>query len=38
MLVKGGSIVALVTPMTSDNAIDYDRLTSLVRWHAEQGI
>eukprot|EP01041_Mallomonas_annulata_P004562 gene4562-9069_t len=37
MLIKGGSIVALVTPMTANNAIDYDELTRLLNWHAEQG-
>jgi len=37
MLVKGGSVVALVTPMKVDNSIDYDQLTDLLKWHAEQG-
>jgi dihydrodipicolinate synthase/N-acetylneuraminate lyase len=35
--VKGGSIVALVTPMTVDNAIDYGKLESLLRWHMVEG-
>jgi hypothetical protein len=35
--VKGGSIVALVTPMTVDNAIDYGKLESLLRWHMAEG-
>lgn len=32
-----GSIVALVTPMTVDGAVDYPALTSLVEWHIESG-
>lgn len=32
-----GSIVALVTPMTPDNALDWDSLERLVEWHIEQG-
>ena len=31
--VRGGSVVALVTPMTENNAIDYPRLESLLKWH-----
>lgn len=30
-----GSIVALVTPMTSDGTIDYSSLTQLIEWHIE---
>lgn len=37
MPVKGGSIVALVTPMTVDNAIDYVKLEDLLRWHVAEG-
>ncbi len=32
-----GSIVALVTPMTADNALDWSALENLVEWHIEQG-
>ena len=32
-----GSIVAIVTPFTSDNQIDYTALANLVRWHLEEG-
>lgn len=32
-----GSIVALVTPMTMDEAVDYPALTSLVEWHITSG-
>lgn len=32
-----GSMVALVTPMTSDNQIDWSALQKLVAWHLEQG-
>ncbi len=32
-----GSIVALVTPMTPDGAIDEQALARLVDWHVEQG-
>ncbi len=32
-----GSIVALVTPMTVDGAVDYAALTSLVEWHIASG-
>lgn len=32
-----GSIVALVTPMTDDQKIDYPRLKALVDWHVESG-
>ncbi|HUR41691.1 MAG TPA: 4-hydroxy-tetrahydrodipicolinate synthase [Verrucomicrobiae bacterium] len=32
-----GSIVALVTPMSADGAVDYDALRDLVDWHIEQG-
>ena len=35
--IKGGSIVALVTPMTTSNAIDYDKLISLLKWHVSEG-
>lgn len=32
-----GSIVALVTPMHPDGAVDWPALKKLVNWHAEQG-
>lgn len=32
-----GSMVALVTPMASDNSLDWDSLRKLVDWHLEQG-
>jgi 4-hydroxy-tetrahydrodipicolinate synthase len=32
-----GSMVALVTPMSADNHIDWDCLAKLVEWHIEQG-
>ncbi len=32
-----GSMVALVTPMTSDGQLDWDSLHNLVAWHLEKG-
>ncbi len=32
-----GSIVALVTPMYPDGAIQWDQLSDLIEWHIEQG-
>lgn len=32
-----GSMVAIVTPMKVDGAVDYDALRNLVAWHIEQG-
>lgn len=32
-----GSIVALVTPMRADDAVDFDRLAKLVEWHIAEG-
>lgn len=32
-----GSIVALVTPMGADGAVDYDALRKLVDWHVAEG-
>lgn len=32
-----GSIVALVTPMSSDGAVDWPALDRLLEWHIEQG-
>ena len=32
-----GSFVALVTPMTSSGAVDWDALDSLIDWHLESG-
>ena len=37
MKVTGGSVVALVTPMTPSNAVDIKRFTNLLEWHAQQG-
>ena len=36
MKIKG-SIVALVTPMSTDNSVDFDALRKLVDWHVDQG-
>jgi 4-hydroxy-tetrahydrodipicolinate synthase len=35
--VKGGSIVALVTPMTETNAIDFTKLDEILKWHISEG-
>jgi len=35
--VKGGSVVALVTPMTASNDIDYPTLIDLLNWHVKEG-
>ena len=35
--VKPGSVVALITPMTKTNAIDYNALAKLLDWHLAQG-
>lgn len=32
-----GSIVAIVTPMSADGAVDYDALRQLVDWHVAEG-
>jgi len=32
-----GSMVALVTPMTADNQLDWESLNNLVEWHLEKG-
>ena len=32
-----GSIVALVTPMKSDGAVDWTALEKLLEWHLEKG-
>jgi 4-hydroxy-tetrahydrodipicolinate synthase len=32
-----GSLVALVTPMLEDGAVDYDAFDQLLAWHLEQG-
>lgn len=32
-----GSIVALVTPMNAEGAVDYDALRGLVDWHIQEG-
>ena len=37
MKVTGGSVVALVTPMTRSNNVDIRKLTDLLEWHVEQG-
>jgi len=31
-----GSLVALVTPFTSDNEVDYQSLEKLILWHLEE--
>lgn len=36
--VRPGSVVALVTPMTESNAIDYVKLESLLKWHIAEGL
>jgi hypothetical protein len=36
--VRPGSIVAIVTPMTQNNAIDFPRLEDLLKWHISEGI
>lgn len=35
--VRPGSIVAIVTPMTEKNAIDYSKLEDLLKWHISEG-
>ena len=35
--IRGGSVVALVTPMDKDNNIDYKTLQDLLRWHVKEG-
>eukprot|EP01039_Chlorochromonas_danica_P004372 gene4372-4793_t len=35
--VRGGSVVAIVTPMKPDGAIDYKAFVDLLHWHVEQG-
>lgn len=35
--VVGGSVVALVTPMTERNDVDFENLKSLLSWHVAQG-
>jgi 4-hydroxy-tetrahydrodipicolinate synthase len=32
-----GSLVALITPMGEDGAVDYSALTRLIEWHVESG-
>ena len=32
-----GSLVAIVTPMKEDGALDFERLKHLINWHIEQG-
>lgn len=32
-----GSIVAIVTPMTAEGALDLPRLASLIEWHIAEG-
>ena len=36
MLPKGGSNVALVTPMKENNEIDYEALIRLLKWHEKE--
>ncbi|WP_294034283.1 4-hydroxy-tetrahydrodipicolinate synthase [uncultured Moraxella sp.] len=33
-----GAITALITPMTPDGAVDYDKLASLIEWQIAEGI
>ena len=35
--LPGGSIVAIVTPMQADGAVDYGALDALVDWHLASG-
>jgi 4-hydroxy-tetrahydrodipicolinate synthase len=35
--LRGGSVVALVTPMKADRSIDYGRLVDLLNWHVSEG-
>jgi dihydrodipicolinate synthase/N-acetylneuraminate lyase len=35
--VRPGSIVAIVTPMTQNNAIDFPKLEDLLKWHVSEG-
>jgi len=35
--VRPGSIVAIVTPMTQNNAIDFPKLEDLLKWHISEG-
>lgn len=35
MAIKPGSMVALVTPMKPDGAIDEQQLRDILRWHVE---
>lgn len=37
MPIRSGSIVALVTPMTPTNGIDYATLETLLKWHVAEG-
>ena len=37
MKVTGGSVVALVTPMTPSNSVDIGKFTNLLEWHVQQG-
>lgn len=36
--VRPGSIVAIVTPMTEKNAIDFPKFEDLLKWHVSEGI
>jgi 4-hydroxy-tetrahydrodipicolinate synthase len=35
--VVGGSVVALVTPMTAENKIDLPKFIDLLKWHVQEG-
>jgi len=35
--VRAGSVVALVTPMTPTNEIDYKKFVDLLKWHMSEG-
>ena len=34
----GGCLVALITPMTVDGAVDEEALRKLVHWHMDKGL
>lgn len=36
--LRSGSVVALVTPMDSQNRIDFGQFQDLLLWHKEQGM
>jgi len=36
-LAMAGSYVALVTPFTDADEVDYDKISELVDWHCKEG-